>query len=331
MLIRSTGLSDERMGRILAAAAAAPSSHNSQPWRLRVNSDGVEVWGDASRMLPRSDKDNRQFFISLGCVSENIATAAALEGFSVKVSVYPDPSEPLCAAKISLGEGEGRDGNPPVDAGLAEAIFNRHANRDSYEDRAVPEDFLSFLKNMASSDIAVITIEDKERKAAIAEVVANATEAAFHDKGFTEELSRWIKPSLKRYRDGMPGYNIGIPWPISFIVPLAIRYGNVAKQQRKMVEGPLRATPSYIVIATRDDQPLTWVTSGILLERMWLQATNSKLAMGPVAAAVQIGDFYKDVQSILGTGFRPQVFARLGYPTKTTKPSPRRAPSDLLF
>jgi nitroreductase len=316
------------MDRIIAAAAAAPSSHNSQPWQFRTGKNEIEVWGDATRMLPKSDVDHRQFFISIGCTIQNIMVAVQAEGSTPTLALFPDVTKSLFVARISWVSFQA--GLKP-DPDLLAPLWQRHANRDPYLPKPVAPDFLAYVRSLSSPDSQIFIIEDEAAKHAIAEVVEDSIEAAFHDKGFTEELSHWIRPSLKRYRDGMPGYNIGVPWLLSFLVPLAIRYANVAKQQRKMVEGPLAATPTYLIMATLRDTPAEWVAAGIVLERIWLAATEKGLVIGPLAAAVQIGQFYLDLQKILGTPLRPQVFVRLGYPTKIPVPAPRRDPATLIF
>jgi hypothetical protein len=43
-----------------------------------------------------------------------------------------------------------------------------------------------------------------------------------------------------------------------------------------------------------------------------------------MAAAIQIGEFYTELQQVLGTKhMRPQFFSRLGYAKNATKHSPR--------
>jgi nitroreductase len=53
--------------RLLTAAAAAPSIHNTQPWRFRVAGDDlIEVHGDPDRMLWAADPHGRALHLSCG-------------------------------------------------------------------------------------------------------------------------------------------------------------------------------------------------------------------------------------------------------------------------
>jgi nitroreductase len=44
---------------LIGAAGAAPSIHNTQPWRFRVTGDLIEVHGDPGRMLWVADPRGR--------------------------------------------------------------------------------------------------------------------------------------------------------------------------------------------------------------------------------------------------------------------------------
>ena len=68
--------------RILAAAARAPSTHNSQPWRVRVlAADEWTIGADPSRRLPAVDPLDRELALSLGAFIEYLVTGAAALGF----------------------------------------------------------------------------------------------------------------------------------------------------------------------------------------------------------------------------------------------------------
>src|SRR5439155_14372007 len=47
----------------LRAAVAAPSIYNSQPWRLRVQQDTIELYADRERQLPVVDPNGRELAI----------------------------------------------------------------------------------------------------------------------------------------------------------------------------------------------------------------------------------------------------------------------------
>jgi len=167
-------------------------------------------------------------------------------------------------------------------------------------------------------------ITDPEAKKKMVKIVGDATEAAFADPGFKEELSRWIKPSLPKYKDGIPGYTIGVPWIFSFMIPFAIsRFAALQKS--------IYATAVFGVICSETDDAADWVGAGQLYERIALMAEAAGLKTAVLAAPIQIDNFYQKLQDVLETIFRPQVFFRLGYCQKIPVFSPRRDTHEVMI
>ena len=51
---------------LVAALAAAPSVHNTQPWRVRRIDGGLQLRADTRRRLPATDRTARELRISCG-------------------------------------------------------------------------------------------------------------------------------------------------------------------------------------------------------------------------------------------------------------------------
>lgn len=316
-----------RLRFLIQFGGEAPSSHNTQPWYFKILSsdNGIEVYGDEARALPLSDPATREFFISIGCSIENILVAADYYGLPAHATYFPDPKLPFLVARIMFDDLSVTK-RPPDEAHILLEAGKRHANRETFiDDRPLAAEFIASAQALEHPGYKVSVVSEISQKERLAKIVSDATYAAFKDKNFCLELSHWIKPSTPKYPDGMPGYNLGIPWPISFIVPLAIRYGDVADQQRKMVEKMLTPVSSFIVISTEHDAARDYIEVGRILERIWLTASGSGLKMGLFGAPIEIGNFYTDVQKVLGLSYRPQIFCRLGYASKTPPQSPRRS------
>ena len=73
------GLSPPVVTNLLAAAIAAPSMHNTQPWRFRVRryAQVVELYADPARALPHSDPQGRAILIACGAALFNLRPPAA--------------------------------------------------------------------------------------------------------------------------------------------------------------------------------------------------------------------------------------------------------------
>lgn len=66
-------------------AIMAPSGHNTQPWKFRIQENTISIFPDFSRRLPVVDPLDRELYISLGCALENLIVAAGHEGYRASV------------------------------------------------------------------------------------------------------------------------------------------------------------------------------------------------------------------------------------------------------
>ena len=66
---------------IIRCAVRAPSGHNTQPWRFKIDGDTINVTPDFGCALPVVDPDNREMYISLGCAMENMMVVAHHFGY----------------------------------------------------------------------------------------------------------------------------------------------------------------------------------------------------------------------------------------------------------
>lgn len=56
---------------VVRYATLAANSHNSQPWKFRVEERGIRIARDVARRLPVVDPDDHHLFASLGCAAEH--------------------------------------------------------------------------------------------------------------------------------------------------------------------------------------------------------------------------------------------------------------------
>jgi hypothetical protein len=82
------------MAECLAAAVAAPSIHNSQPWLFQPHGIEVDVIVDRRRQLAVADPDGREMHISVGAALFNLRVAVLGHGRQPLVRLLPDPGRP---------------------------------------------------------------------------------------------------------------------------------------------------------------------------------------------------------------------------------------------
>ncbi len=311
------GLSDQdKIKHLVNFALFAPSSHNTQPWLFKLDVGKIEVKINKSRELKQSDKNNRQLYLSIGAAVGNILLAAESYGLSAVVEYVgrEDLSVVIRFQSMHIQN---------IDDSISQAILSRHSNREKFEDKKIPDSVITEMEQIAAAQgIRLISCSDPEQKEKLQRIVLDSVQASFKDRAFKDELSQWIKPSLAKYKDGMVGYNMGIPWLMSFIVPGLIKYADVSGMQRKMHQTWLEHAPTYVLLAG-DDNVISWIKTGVAFERIAIYLEKAGIKAGIFGAPIETGEYYKEIQKVLNIQQRPLMFFRIGYADKIPKPSPR--------
>ena len=194
---------DVLLHQVVGAASAAPSIHNTQPWRLRVaGPDLIELHADINRLLWVADPRGRALHLSCGAALFNLRLALRNASYRAMVWPLPDPdSSPTLVAIVRLTEGR-----PPTIAEreMFEAIGLRHSNRLPFSDRPVPEAVQVSLEQEAAQEGAVLRILAARDAAVVLSLVHAADRELQADREHAIELADWI---------GDPGLTgQGIPW-----------------------------------------------------------------------------------------------------------------------
>src|SRR5436190_10129353 len=149
----SVPLDAERLEACVAAAVAAPSFFNSQPWRFRLDPDTVafEVRADPQRGLRHADPAGRALHLSVGASVFNLRVAVAHFGWSPVVRLLPRPDEPdLLAVVRPTGAGGGHGTEHRGD--LYPAIWRRHSSRFPFSARPLPSQARAELTDAAHAE-----------------------------------------------------------------------------------------------------------------------------------------------------------------------------------
>lgn len=68
----------------------AASSHNTQPWRFRLEERAIVFEPDFARRCPVVDPDDAHLSKSLDCAAENVVQGAAAQGHAAEVRFVPE-------------------------------------------------------------------------------------------------------------------------------------------------------------------------------------------------------------------------------------------------
>ncbi len=313
----------EYIMKIMDLARLAPSSHNTQPWRLSVKNNYVIVGYEPERHLKVGDPNMRELFISLGCFMQTAAVAAQSLGYkmtSLFIGDGPEGVAKLIFTKASKPEPK-----------LGEAIRKRRSNRRNFLNQPILKDELARLKKLTSGTATLEIYTKEEEVKFLSEATREATLRAMRRHEFREELSTWVRHNWTRQADGMPAYVQGIPGPVSLMAKTIIRKNpKVADGQAKKDAKSVLNSAAVTLITLPDQRPRNWLDAGRLYQKLCIEAQMMDISSAAYSAAVVDNKITSEIMSKLKIKNPPVVLLRLGYAKKMARPSPRRSLKDII-
>ncbi|GGY15056.1 Acg family FMN-binding oxidoreductase [Streptomyces djakartensis] len=322
-------LEEKTVARLVAAATAAPSMHNAQPWRFRflTGERVVLLHADLERAMPRSDPDNRALHIGCGAALFNLRVASVHAGLAPRTRLVPEPEDPLLLAAVHLAGPAERAPDPDL-ARLYPAIRQRHTSRHPFADKDVPEDVRATLREAAAREGAELLFPGPWHADTVLELVRDAESRDVMDPAANEDLVRWTRlgPEADTAVDGVPEYAFG-PRKRDGKAPVRDFTGRRPVADRGSTS--FERTAHLALLSTPGDGPADWLRAGQALERVLLEATLADLATSLTSHALEDRDLRllaRDPGS--GTG-QVQMVLRLGYGPRGPA-TPRRPVADVL-
>lgn len=281
---------------ILAFARWAPSPHNIQSWRFRIESDSrLTVLFVPGRLLPDTDPTGRFCTVGFGILLEMMTIAAAPLGLEVQAEYL---GVPLDAAKVGPQPFitctlVPRTQAEPLDRRL---ILERRTSRLPYDDKPVAPDVLEELRVIAKS--YGHELEFSQQAEEVAWVVRLNADTMFYD--MSEPLARnevggWIRFSMaeaKRRADGLAAYAMHFP---GLLMRLFVKQNWLFH-----LPGVYQLTRAIYIRSMRGTRSVAWISgpfvtqsecdkTGRMLARLWLTMTKHGVYLHPFGSVITNG------------------------------------------
>jgi len=225
-------------------AVLAPSSHNSQPWKISIANTTITLAIEKTRTIPIGDFEHRFSQISLGCALENILIAADFFGYEYEVTCDVNNNASI-KSELKKTNGVGNQNKTLIDSMLA-----RVTNRGAYDSKRLPSgDFIDSYNNTESIKLNWIIEADPIRL--IAKICVDASTQAMERASFRKELSEHVRSNLTHKKTGIPGFGLGIPTPPSLLGPFLVRNFNMSKMTYKKDLQVLSGGPVFCIMITQ--------------------------------------------------------------------------------
>jgi len=324
--------------RIVAAGILAANPHNSQPWIFRIASSSIDLFADPSRQIGTIDPFRREMYIGLGCALENMILAAEAEGFASSLGLMPDPINEIHAARLEFSPAS------PNVSELYSAIPNRHTNRSAYDmTRDVSDETRTAIDNLVTTDnVRLLWYADESAKKKFGQVAITATEALINDEQQSMDSHLWWRQDWSAVQEHADGLTLDAQGLSPFITQAAKFLPDGSRQQNdqiflsniREINVPTAAAFGILVVRSGRDNAQR-LECGRVWQRIHLWGTTQGLALQPlnqmcerVDREGQLNDTFVLIQAVRAlvnddTWHAIMPF-RIGYPTQSPFPSPRR-------
>lgn len=333
----------------LAEAVHAPSIHNSQPWRLRLGHDDVELILDADVTPRLVDPIGRAALASMGAFAANVELllehhlqrATSITWLPEGAAVAGGPGaggqeyHGVAVALVRLlGERIPADGDRV--RRLVGAIPRRRTTRlPLLGGPPTPQQWdalTGFVPGTSLTPEAAAVQADAPLRAALLEITVEADAGREADPAYLAELQRWVG----RHDDtGVPRTSVGV-------VDEARRYpGRDFTQTLDGDSSPTYARyepdPALLVLHGPDDSPRTWLEAGRATQRVMLEATALGLGVGVLGQALEEASWRGRVDDVVSRSLGKDVVVhqllRLGQTLAepVARTTPRRSLPELLL
>src|SRR4051794_10366649 len=239
----------------------APSVHNSQPWRWRLDGRSLLLQADLRRWLPATDAAGRDLVVSCGAVLHHTRIALAASGMHAVVHRIPDPARPddLATLELSLRN--------PVDADveLAATILRRRTDRRRFSTWDVPEAMQTSLVQRAAEQGALLRVVSGRARRKLESTLRDAAAVQDDTPAYQTETAIWS--GVESADDGVPATNLLVDAP----APAHGRRfapGRIEQEPADEPDGALLA-----VIGTASDDTLSQLRAGEAVSAVLLHAT----------------------------------------------------------
>lgn len=317
------GRSDDR--ELIRYATLAGNSHNTQPWKFRVQKSSIEILPDYSRRTAVVDPDDHHLFASLGCAAANLMIASAATGRASELRF-----DPAKDGKVVVDMVAGKEDRSP----LFDAIPKRQSTRADYDGRSVSAADLRSLDAAVQVDgVTMVLITDRRQINLIRDLVIAGNSAQMADADFVDELKQWIRFNPRdaiKMRDGLFSACSGNPnspgWLGRPMFDLTFKTMSENDKYARQIDG----SAGIAVLVAEKNDPEHWVLAGRACQRFALQATALGLKQAYINQPTEVSKLRPDLAALVGMpGQRPNIIMRFGY--GPTMPMSLRRPVDAVL
>lgn len=283
---------EDLIKQILDCAIWAPSGDNSQPWRFEVKDNEIRVFNVPERDDSLYNYKQNGSLVALGALIENIKIISPYYGYASSANLSQKSTNSNLVAIVSLEKSK-RFSDP-----LYPYIKERVSNRKPYEVRTLSTvEKQSLLQNDSSiTDVSIKLVDNRGGVEALADAVSvnekvvlenkKLHDHLFHNITWSEEEDEqkrafFIK-TLELRGPQAVGFKLCRHWPTLKLLNKIGVSNMVSRDNAKLY----RQSGAFVAIVASDTSGLSFLQSGVVMQRFWLTATTVGLSVQPVTGVL---------------------------------------------
>ena len=291
----------ESISSMVAAAAAAPSTGNDQPWKWYYKKGTLFLFHDEFRSHSFGDFQKTASFITFGAAYENLYVHALSLGIEPYYSFFPDGSTEKLVATIRFRK---LNPNPLSDLlkPLDQAIFKRHTNRIIAPKAEISGDIYSRLAILAESvpGAKVRFITDENDMRSMARIIGACDRMRLlHPEGhydFVHREMRWTPEDAEKTLTGIDIRTLELGNSLMAAMGViksekvidAVKQFGGGNALGMLAMRTVSTASALCMISIPGYELKNFFEGGRSMERFWLEATNLNLAIHPVISPLYL-------------------------------------------
>jgi len=317
----------DELASLIHYAIQAPSGHNTQPWKFKIDENSIIIFPDYSRSLPVVDSDNHALFISLGCALENLVIAANYKGYKVNVEFNFNENGEFI--KVTFAANQTSNNST-----LFDAIEKRQVTRNKYLEKQIPEPDLQKLVHATKQVGVDVKVLHKNEFEEIFPLIEEGNLLQFSNKNFKHELMSWIRyndKQAKETNDGLRGVSMGYPSAPAWIGKLFFKLFDSPEKEAGAAVDMVKSSSLLLLFIASENNKENWINIGRSYQRTALVATALGISHAHVNMPCEEISVRKKLKEKFGfVNEEPLLLIRLGYSEALPK-SFRRPAEEVLI
>lgn len=316
--MHGTSLDATALETCVAAAVAAPSLYNSQPWRFRLDPETVtfHVRAAPAQGLRFTDPEGRALHVSVGACVFNLRVALAHFGWTAETRLLPSPRDPALLGTVRPTEQDTEDTPPDVE--LYPAVWRRHSSRLPFSGEALSPQLCAELAMAAAAEGGCLIFPEEAERTRVLGLTAQGERRNRADRDRASESRWWVREDpYEDFDTGLPLEALG---PQDARDRLPMREFTARRRRERLPARSFETAPAVALLLTEHDRRTDWLRAGQALERVLLVATARGLRASLLHQALE----WPDLRQSLSRAGHAHMLIRLGYGAQGPI-TPRRA------